>query len=182
MTMLRTLLIYTLITTSYSTMAAEYDPLLLRTQASIFPKIILLDKEMEEKIKKNEITISIVHSSDDRTNAELLKDLIHEQYNNNLGDKKLTITLLDSNIPDNTPPATAYFIMQGNPAAHEKITSYAARHKRVCFSYNYKDFENNALVSILIKERTYIYLNKSATLEYDIKFLPMFYKIVKVLE
>ena len=181
MIMLRTIATILLIS-SISAMAAEYDPLLLRTQATIFPKIILLDKDLENKIASNEIIISIVYSSEDKSNAELLKNLMLEQYAENLGNKKLTINLHNSEIPDTSNPSTAYFIMQGNPDAHEKITSFAARHKRVCFSYNYKDFKNNALISILIKEKTYIYLNKEAIQDYDIKFLPMFYNIVKVLE
>ena len=38
------------------------------------------------------------------------------------------------------------------------------------------------LVSLLMKEKTYIYLNKRAVNRYAIRFMPAFYKIVRVQE
>lgn len=179
---LKALILVILITVVVPVDAAEYDQLLLKTQASIFPKIILLDKDIETKIASNEIVISIIHSINDHVTAVTLKNLMEESYKENLGNKKLIIRLIDFDKFEETDVATAYFIMQGSSKIHEKVTAHAAKNKRVCFSYNYKDFENNALISLLIKEKTYVYLNKSAIHDYDIKFLPLFYKIVKVLE
>ncbi|MEJ2213703.1 MAG: hypothetical protein P8Y20_06505, partial [Gammaproteobacteria bacterium] len=73
-------------------------------------------------------------------------------------------------------------LIGGSADDHDKVTQYASKHNRVAFSYDYKDIKNNFLISLFVKEKTYIYLNKKALVDYDIKFLPLFYKIVKVLE
>jgi len=171
-----------LILVSSKTYAFEYDPLLMRAQASIFPKIILLDKDIDSKLENNEIVIEILHAESDKNTALTIKSLIESQYKSNLGKKSLLVRLKNLKSFDHESVVTAYFILKGSSEIHNKITSHAANKKRLVFSYDYKDFESNTLISLLMKEKTYIYLNKSAIHDYDIKFLPLFYKIVKVIE
>lgn len=162
--------------------AGSVDPLLLRAQAAIFPKIVLLDKDLSEKTTGNVIVIKIVHAPGEKENALEMRQLIEAEYRNNLGGNQLRVETLPFDEFDGQAPATAYILMSGPAAIHQKITQYASGHRRVVFSYDYKDMKNNSLVSLLMKEKTYIYLNKSAMQQYDIRFLPLFYKIVKVLE
>lgn len=162
--------------------AADTDPLLMRAQAAIYPKIILLDKDLGEKTAANVVVIKIAHASADRESALEMRRLIEKEYQNNLGGNPLRIETLSFDEFDGQAPATAYILMSGPAAVHQKITQYASGHHRVVFSYDYKDMKNNALISLLMKEKTYIYLNKAAMQQYDVRFLPLFYKIVKVLE
>jgi len=167
---------------STSVQAYDYDPLLMRAQATIFPKIILLDKDLQGKIDDGKIIIYVLHSKEDKEVALTVKELILKQYKNGLGKNELSIKVVDFVSFDGNSKATAYFLLKGNKEIHGKITEKAATQNRLVFSYDYKDFTNNALVSILMKEKTYIYLNKQAIHAYDINFLPLFYKIVKVIE
>ena len=171
-----------LILISTHTHAYDYDPLLIRAQASIFPKIILLDKDLNRKIENNQIIIEILHTKIEKDVALNIKSLIENKYKSDLGNRRLIINInsFESFDPDNI--VTAYFILKGSSDIHNKVTSHAANTQRLVFSYDYKDFERNVLISVLMKEKTYIYLNKSAIHDYDIKFLPLFYKIVKVIE
>lgn len=162
--------------------AFDYDPLLMRAQASIFPKIILLDKDLENKINNNEVIIEVLHSAHEKNAALKIKELIEKQYKNNLGKSKLTVKFRDFESFDGAGEITAYIMLRGTRESHNKVTSFAASQQRLVFSYDHKDFENNSLISMLMKEKTYIYLNKPAIHDYDIKFLPLFYKIVKVIE
>lgn len=162
--------------------AYNYDPLLMRAQASLFPKIILLDKDLDKKISASQIILTILYSTKDHDSAQYIKDLIEAQYQHNLGNKQLIVNLSDFDNFNDSSNATAYFLLKSTASAHNKITLHASKQKRLVFCYDYKDFDSNALISVLMKEKTYIYLNKSAIHDYDIKFLPLFYKIVKVIE
>lgn len=162
--------------------AGDTDPLLLRAQAAIFPKIILLDKDLGEKTAANVVVIKIVHASAGKESALEMRRLIEKEYQNNLGGNPLRVETLSFEEFDGQAPATAYILMSGPASLHQKITQYASGLRRVVFSYDYKDMKNNSLVSLLMKEKTYIYLNKGAMQQYDVRFLPLFYKIVKVLE
>lgn len=165
-----------------SSYAFDYDPLLIRAQASIFPKIVLLDKDLDKKVMENKVVISILYGSGELKVAQEIKSLIENQYKRNLGKSSLQINVVEYEKFDDNTISTAYFILKGAALYRDKVTAHAASKKRLVFSYDYKDFENNALVSVLVREKTYIYLNKKAIHDYDIKFLPLFYKIVKVIE
>jgi len=160
----------------------EYDPLLIRAQASIFPKIILLDKDISSKSGGDGVVIEVLHTASDVIVANKVKQLIENQYGGKLGNKKMVIKLVDFSLFNATTVATAYFVLKGESDYQSSVASHASENNRLVFSYDYRDFSNNVLMSVLMKEKTYIYLNKSAIHSYGINFQPLFYKIVKVIE
>jgi hypothetical protein len=162
--------------------ANTYDHLLLRAEASIFPKIVLLDKHLDKKSADDIVSISIIHTEKDAYIAQQLLSSIKDKYGDNLGNKKLLVTLNSFNDIDKNSPATAYIVLQGSGKKLKKAISFASSNNRIVFSYSYTDFKHNALISLHVKEKTYIYLNKSAVQLYDIKFLPVFYKLTKIIE
>ena len=164
------------------TFAYDYDPLLLRAQATIFPKIIMLDENINQKIQGNTVSILILSSAEDKNIAERVKNHIFEKYKNKLGNKMLSVETSNFNELSNNTTATAFIILKTSKGNRNKLTSLASRENRIVFSYDYKDFKNNTLISVHVREKTYVYLNKSALHDYGIKFLPLFYKIVKVIE
>lgn len=167
---------------SHNLFAYDYDPLLIRAQASIFPKIIMLDKNISLKTNGDSISIAIISSEQDTSTAQQIKNDILNKYKNGLGQKILKVKLISFKQLASTDKATAYYMLKASKKQHRKVTSFAAAKNRIVFSYDYKDFKSNALISVLVKEKTYIYLNKSALHEYNIKFLPLFYKIAKIIE
>lgn len=154
----------------------------MRAQASMFPKIILLDKDIENKAVGDEVKIEILHMKKDAMVAKRVKGLIENKYKNKLGSKTLIIELIDFSSFNFSTVATAYIVLKGDSDYHSSVTDFASKHNRLVFGYDYRDFSNNVLVSVLMKEKTYIYLNKSAIHSYGINFQPLFYKIVKVIE
>jgi hypothetical protein len=66
-------------------MALSVDPLLLQAQASVFPKIMLLDNAISNKIKANRLVLDIVHTDAQTASATKLKSVIDTEYNNRLG-------------------------------------------------------------------------------------------------
>jgi len=163
-------------------MALSVDPLLLRAQASVFPKIMLLDKNIEKKLTDNKLVLSIVHTDDEHKYAQKLKDMIDTEYKHMLGKLGLEPRLVSLSDFNTSTKAGAYYIFDASSTEIKKVISHAKNNKRICFGYNYQDLKANVLISLFVKEKMYIYLSKSALQEYKIKFTPIFYKIAKVLE
>jgi len=161
--------------------AYDYDPLLLRAQTTLFPKIVLLDQDVATKTEKNSLKILVLYADDDIKNAELTKKLIEDKYKKN-NRNTMSVNLIRYSEFKSSEIATAYFLLKGSDESVKKVSSYAERNNRITFSYDYNDFERNALLSVIMKEKTYIYLNKESFQKYGIKFIPLFYKIVKVIE
>ena len=174
--------LFVLLMLGSSVSANTYDPLLLRAQASIFPKIVLLDQDLKKKINNDEVVIVIVSTVYDQYVAKKLKVLIKNKYGDSLGVKKLTVNIKIFDEIDNSSLATAYIVLDGAASNIKKVVSYASSHERAVFSYSYSDFEYDTLISLFVKERTYVYLNKSAIRLYGIRFMPVFYKITKAVE
>jgi len=167
---------------SIELMALSIDPLLLKAQASIFPKIMLLDNDISIKTTDKKLVFSIIHTDSERKIAQKLKELIDNEYANKLGELNLETRLSNIKDFDGKEDAAAYYIFDASSAKMKDVVSHAELTHRICFGYNYKDFDKNVLVSLFLKEKTYIYLNKSALQEYQIKFTPIFYRIAKVVE
>ena len=161
-------------------MAFSIDPLLLKAQASIFPKILLLDKDINTKLIDNTLLLNIIHTDNEAKSAQQLKSMIENEYKSNLGELGFTIRLTNIKQFNQKDVASAYYMFDASSREMQKVITYASKVHRICFGYNYKDFDSNILLSLFVKEKTYIYLNKAALINYDIKFIPIFYKIVKV--
>lgn len=176
------LIIFIMLLIESRALADAYDPLLLRAQASIFPKIILLDKDLDYKLINNTIIITIVSMERDIDASGDLQKYILLKHGDTLGNKKLivnTITYKEFN-PDDK--ATSYILLKGSEELLKSIIDHASKNKNIVFSYKYTDFKYNSLISLLVKEKTYIYFNKSAIPLYGIRFSPVFYKITKLIE
>lgn len=162
--------------------AGNYDPLLIRAQAAIFPKIVLLDQGLARKAHDDVITINIVYTAQDVQVAQQLKEAIEEKYGDALGGKKMVVSISSFDNFDHSVIATAYIILQGSELFFKKVVSHAVYHERIVFSYSYADFEYDALISMNVKEKTYIYINKATVHLYGVSFMPAFYKIAKIVE
>ena len=73
----------------------EYNSLLLKAQASIFPKIMLLDKKIEEKLVDAKIIYTIVYDKDDYDTALFIYELINEKYKGRFDQYAYRINLVE---------------------------------------------------------------------------------------
>ena len=173
---------YLILLLAFNLFAADYDNLLLRAQASIFPRIILLDTSIPKENLDNPLTLNIIYNKDELSQAKHLKELIDTQYNNKLGKFNFIVNLIDTAEFNQDSHVHAYYIFNANGDKKQKIIKHIAHNKSICFGYDYKSFEQDILISLHVKEKTYIYLNKNVLDKYNIKFMPIFYNIVKVVE
>ena len=161
--------------------ASEYNSLLIRAQVSIFPKIIMLDESVADKLVDNAIALHLVYRPEDKKGAERVRQLIEAHYGDKIGQYKLKVTLVGASSKDHKL-ATAYYLLNVGASALSDITDLASKNKRIAFSYNHKQLENDALISLQLREKVYIYLSKKQLSKYDIRFQSVFYNIVKVIE
>jgi len=173
---------FTLILFATSLFAVEYDSLLMRAQASVFPKIMLLDKDIADKTVSETLVLSIVYSSDELLLANEFKGFINKEFKGQLGAYEFEVELVDIDDFTKSDSSSAYFLFNASDSTKQEVVSHTIEQQRICFSYNYKDFNNKVLISLFVKEKTYIYLNKSVLHDYGVKFVPIFYKIAKVKE
>lgn len=166
---------------SHHALADTYDPLLLRAQASIFPKIILLDQDLARKSIANKVVITIVSTSQDFDIAIQLRKSIAAKYGDTLGNNELSIEITSFDDFNKKDLSTAYILLQGSKLLFENVVSHASSHNRIVFSYSYTDFRYDSLISLYLKEKAYIYVNRSTVQKYGISFLPVFYKIIKII-
>jgi len=158
--------------------AVEIDSLLLKAEATIFPKIILLDQDIKDKAYNNRLTLDIIYTADERDGAEELKSMIDTEHKHQLGEFVFETRLVNSEQFEKRADVSAYYVFDASTETVKTIIAHAAQTRRICFGYYYKDRET--LVSMHVKEKTYIYLNKAALREYRVSFLPIFYKLAKV--
>lgn len=165
-----------------SLFAVEYDSLLMRAQASVFPKIMLLDQGIAQKTVSGAIVLSIIYSPDEMLLAKDFKGLIYKEFQAQLGEYEFKVELVPIDKFTRSIKSSAYFLFNTLESTKQEVISHTIEQQRICFSYHYKDFKNKVLISLFVKEKTYIYLNKSVLNDYGVKFVPIFYKIAKVKE
>ena len=148
--------------------AFNVDPLLLKAQASIFPKILLLDKDISTKLIDQKLSLNIVYTDRESKVAQKFKLMIEDEYKSNPGALELEVRLTNIEKFRQDETASAYYVFNASSSEIKEVINYASKAHRICFGYNYKDFENNVLVSLFVKEKTYIYLNKQVFMSFTI--------------
>jgi hypothetical protein len=126
--------------------------------------------------------LDIIYTDDQEANAKKLKGMIDTEYKNSLGELNFEVRLVDINDFSTKEEAAAYYVFDASAPTMKRVISHATDTHRVCFGYNYGDFDKGILISLFVKERTYIYLNKPVFHNYQIKFTSIFYRIAKVVE
>ncbi len=157
----------------------EYDKLLLKAQANIFPKLILLDQDISKKVIDKEIVFCIVYHPSDRIKSIQIKKMIEDKFGDSLEDYKLNIVLKQFNKIKNDDKSTAYYILQGASKKVKRISDIAQKNRAPVFAYEPLYFRDGALISLVIQNESTIYFNKKVHKSYDINFVDIFYQVVR---
>jgi len=160
----------------------EYDKLLLKAESNIFPKLVLLDKQLSKKVTNNEIVFCIVHHTSDQIKSKKIKEMIKEKFADQVGGYKLKIELKEFDKVKSDDKVNAYYILQGLHEKVKHITNIAKKRNIPTFSYDPLYFEENVLISMTIQNSSTIYLNKQVLKEYGIDFVDIFYQMVKFVD
>jgi len=163
--------------------AYVYDSLLLTTQATIFPKLIVLDQDLEKKLIDTSIIIGIVYEEEDYITAEEIKKIIHKRFNGKVDKYTLKILLIPYKTLHENLDVTAFYALNSSEN-FSKVFSFASQKQTILFSYDIANLtpKEGALITIMNENRTIIYLNTLMLSSYQIKFVDIFYQIVEFID
>ena len=136
---------------------------ILLIESKIYPKIMMLIKNLEDK---NKIQVAIVSNHDTINSAEILKKLIRSS--------KLQVNIINKVNLHYDVYITSYLIKK------EQIDGLIS-HGKILFSIS-PNYINNTMFSIYIGPKVYAYINPYLIKKGNIKINPIIFKVGKIYE
>ncbi|MEA3352337.1 MAG: hypothetical protein U9Q33_00775 [Campylobacterota bacterium] len=159
----------------------NYDDVLLKAQSSIFPKVVLLDKKIEDKLIDNKIVYTIVYDKVDSVTAVSIKDFIDKNFKGQLDIYNYKINLVEINDFSEQTEASAIYVL--NLDEHiEKIATIAKQKGIISFSYGINNLKKGLMFSLVIEKSTVLYLKKDNLYTKKINFVDALLQMVRFVE
>ena len=159
----------------------NYDDLLLKAQASIFPKILLLDKEIKDKLIDDKIVYSIIYDKSDYDTALEIVKLIDKKHGGYFDQYAYIIKLVEfADLSVNTK-ASAFYVLNSDKYI-KKAASIAKKQEIISFSYDVANLKNALLCSLMIEKSTVIYLSKKSISTQKVDFVDALLQMSKFVD
>jgi hypothetical protein len=156
----------------------SYSPLMLKAQASIFPKLLLLAKEPQKLLVRGSIVFAIVHEADDTVPASRLKSLMQQQFKGRIEGYPFKVVLVQYSELDETVEASAVMALHSEKHIDEPAR-LAVKKKIVSFVEDAAYLDKGYLFSLNLERSTVIYMNKTMLPYYGIEFSDTLYHVVR---
>ena len=175
---MKKLLIISILFAATSLFGYSYNELLIKAQSNIFPKILLLDKKLNDKLVDGKIVYAIACEKNDVHTANQVRDLVNKKYKNKLGKYELEIKVIKySDLSDQTK-ATAIYALNSNHGI-DKVSKLAGTSGFMTFAYDIGNLKRGLLLSLMVEKSTVIYLNKQGLQSHKVDFVEALYQIVR---
>ena len=159
----------------------NYDDLLLKAQASIFPKIMLLDKKIENKLIEGRIIYTIVYEKNDYNTALEITKFIDANYNGHFNGYAYKINLVEFSDLSSMTQASAIYILNSDKDI-KKVADIARKKGIIAFSYDVKNLKDGLLFSLMLEKSTVLYMNKENLYIQKIDFVDSLLRMVKFID
>ena len=160
----------------------NYDDLLLKADASIFPKIMLMDKKIKNKLIDNKIIYTIVYDERDYETALHVKKDIESTFKGYIEEYPYEVNLVDFSHLSSNIQASALYVLKSSTDNIKKVADIARKKKIISFSYDANNLKYGLLFSMVIEKRTLLYLNKEYSLAKSIDFADFLLQTVKFID
>ncbi len=170
---------------AYLARAYEYNKLLLRTQSSLYPKLMLMDKKLSSHIKDKRIDFYILVTAIDRLYAKYLKKQLDRLYGRGMGGYRFCSKIVNFStfLADKRSEADAIYVLKAKGDILKKVAKKIANKRDIySFTYEKKDLLFGFLCNVAIEKEVAIYINKKVLLRGDFEFLPQLYQISRFIE
>ena len=159
----------------------NYNNLLLQAQASIFPKILLLDKKIDNKLIDGKIIFTIIYDKNDYKAAQQINNYINENYKNYFDTYAYKINLVEiSDFSLDTPASAIYMLNSAENV--KKVAEIAKKKGIITFSYDINNLKDGLLFSLMLEKSTVLYLNKEYLYTKKIDFVDALLRMVKFID
>lgn len=159
----------------------NYDDIVLKAQASIFPKIILLDKKIDDKLIDGRIVCTIVYDKIDYPIALSIEEFINKNFQGHLDTYDYKINLVDvENFSDETKTSAIYVLNLKKYV--EKIANIARKKGIISFSYDINNLRRGLMFSLVIEKSTVLYLKKENLYTNKIDFVDALLQMVQFVD
>ena len=156
----------------------NYNELLLKTQASIFPKIMLLDKKLNEKLVDGKIIYTIVYEKNDFSIAQEVGQFIDAKYRGHFDGYNYEINLVEfSNLSTKTKASAIY--MLNSDKSIKKVADIAKEKGIIAFSYDINNLKHGLLFSLMLEKSTVLYINKENLYIQKVDFVDSLLQMVR---
>jgi hypothetical protein len=156
----------------------SYNDLLIKAQSAIFPKIMLLDKNLESKLVDGAIVYTIVCETNDRHAAMQIRDLVIEKHSESLGKYALDVRVATFDEVSDATRTTAFYVLNSD-AGIDKISRLAENTGAMTFAYDIDNLNRGMLLSLMVEKSTVLYLSKASLQNHKVDFVDALYQIVR---
>jgi len=171
------ILVLLLILTSF-VFGYNYNSVLLKAQASIFPKIMLLDKKIEDKLVDGKVVFTVVYDKSDYKAALEISKFLKSIYEDKFDKYKYKVNLVEFKDLTISTEATAIYALNSSSQI-ANVAKIANKKGVIAFSYDSNDLKNGMLFSLILEKSTVLYLNKNNLPTQKVDFIDSLYQIVK---
>ena len=161
--------------------AYSYNELLLKAQTSLFPKILLLDEHLQNKLVDGKIVYLVVYEENDVFSAVKVTELLEESFKARLDEYDFEVRMLRFEEIDANVEATAIYAL--NSELHiGRLAEIAQEKGIVTFAYDIAYLKKGLLLSLMVEKSTVLYLARPYLAKYRIEFVDVLYQIVRFID
>jgi hypothetical protein len=157
----------------------SYNNVVIKAQSSIFPKILLLDKKLKDKLVDGKIVYTIICEPNDYHAAEILRDAMNAQYQNRLNGYVFEVNILLFSQFNKATRATAIYLLNSDTGV-DKVTELAKASDCITFAYDTVNLQHGVLLSLMVEKSTVLYLSKKSLHTHNVEFTESLYQIVRI--
>jgi len=162
-----------------SAVADTYNTDIIRIHTKVFPKILLLDTEIDQKLVDGAIKVIILYTEEDIKIANTLKEEMLHLYPL-LKDYPFQVVIREYKHFDETEAVTAYYQLLGNKESVMSVNESANKNSLITFSYDKSYLDYGTLMSLNISNSVSPYLNLASLKQSNIILNNIIYKIAKI--
>ena len=159
----------------------SYNELLIKAQSTIFPKILLLDKKLNQKLVGGEICYTIACEKNDYLTAVALKEQMVKKYRQRLGEYPFKVEVILFSELSRDKPMTAIYALNSEKDIN-KVTNLGKELGILTFAYDMANLKEGILLSLMVEKSTILYLNKRSLPDYKVDFVDSLYRIVRFMD